>query len=330
MASLAEIRAKLQKQENRQGQSQDNTIYPHWQIPDDSTAIVRFTEDADPNNDYFWVERLMIKIPFTGVEGDPESKPVTVQVPCMEMWKEACPVLTEIRPWFKDSSLEDIARKYWKKKSYLFQGFVREDPLKEENAPENPIRRFIMSPQLFKIIKGILLDPETEELPTDPKRGLDFRISKAKQGQYSDYNTSNWARRESALTDEELEAIEKYGLYDLKEFLPKKPNDVEVKVIKEMFEASVDGALYDPKKWGEYFKPPGLNVDSAKSSTPTPTKTESVAKSTNDERPVDDEDVDNSIDHDEDVDNSVDSVEPTQSTSKAQDILAKIKARKSA
>jgi hypothetical protein len=37
---------------------------------------------------------------------------------------------------------------------------VRENPIQEENAPENPIRKFIIGPQLFTIIKAALLDPE--------------------------------------------------------------------------------------------------------------------------------------------------------------------------
>jgi hypothetical protein len=47
-------------------------------------------------------------------------------------------------------------------------------------------------------------------------------------------------------------------LFDLKSFLPKKPGEVELKVIKEMFEASVDGEAYDLERWGQYFKPAGL------------------------------------------------------------------------
>jgi hypothetical protein len=94
------------------------------------------------------------------------------------------------------------------------------------------------------------------------ERGLDFIIKKGRKGDYSDYSTSNWARRESALTQEEQDAIQQFGLYDLKEFLPKKPSESELRVIKEMFEASVDGRPYDPK-WAAYYKPYGLNIEGA-------------------------------------------------------------------
>jgi len=263
--TLAEIRARLQAQETRGSNNSqmggDNAIYPHWNIAEGTSAKLRFLPDADPKNTFFWIERAMIKLPFAGIKGQGDSKPVQVQVPCVEMWGEACPILAEVRGWFKDPNLEDMGRKYWKKKSYLFQGFVRENPLSDDKIPENPIRRFIISPQIFNIVKAALMDPEMEELPTDYERGLDFTATKTSKGGYSDYNTSKWARKESALTTQELEAIEKFGLYNLADFLPKKPSDVELKVIKEMFEASVDGEAYDSDRWANYYKPAGVQSD---------------------------------------------------------------------
>lgn len=276
MASLAEIRAKLQEMENRgtgnsnSGGGRDNAIYPHWDIPEGSTARVRFLPDGDPNNMFFWVERAMIRLPFAGVKGQMNSKPVIVQVPCVEMWNEACPILAEVRTWFKDKSLEDMGRKYWKKRSYLFQGIVRENPLSEDRSPENPIRRFIISPSIYPVITNALKDPEIEEIPTDYDRGLDFSITKTTKGQYADYSTSKWARKESALTSVERAAIDTYGLFNLKDFLPKKPTDAELKIIKEMFEASVDGQAYDQDRWGQYYKPAGLGNSNSDADEDTP------------------------------------------------------------
>jgi hypothetical protein len=271
--SLAEIRAKLQASENRGtgGNSQgggDNAIYAHWNIQEGTNARIRFLPDADTKNTFFWAERAMINLPFAGVKGQADSKPVTVQVPCVEMWGEACPILAEVRTWFKDQSLEEMGRKYWKKRSYLFQGFVRENPITDDKTPENPIRRFIISPQIFNLIKSALLDPELENLPTDYQGGLDFTVTKTSKGGYADYSTSKWSRKESALTAEEAGAIETHGLYNLKDFLPKKPSEVELKVMKEMFEASVDGQAYDADRWGAYYKPRGVTIVTAESSAP--------------------------------------------------------------
>jgi hypothetical protein len=279
--SLAEIRAKLQAQENRSSggsqQQGDNAIYAHWNIPEGTNARIRFLPDANPKNDFFWAERLMINLTFAGVKGQADSKPVTVQVPCVEMYGEACPVLAEVRTWFKDASLEEMGRKYWKKKSYLFQGFVHENPIADDTTPANPIRRFIISPQIFNLIKAALLDPELENLPTDYQGGLDFTVSKTSKGGYADYSTSKWSRKESAITADEAEAIEKHGLYNLSEFLPKKPSDVELKVIKEMFEASVDGQAYDTERWGSYYRPRGVSAP-AGGATAAPA-TQAVAQS---------------------------------------------------
>ena len=224
--------------------------------------------DADPSNSFFWVEKAVINLTFQGVKGNPsDSKVYTVKVPCMETYGEQCPVLAEVRTWYKDDSLKEMANKYWKKRTYLFQGFVKSNPLlntgnpqTEDVPPENPIRRFVITPSLFTVIKGAMMDPEIEELPTDSQRGLDFKIVKGTKGEWADYSMSAFARKETALTEAEQAAIEQYGLFDLKEFLPKKPSEAEQRIIKEMFEASVDGRPYDPVKWGAYYKPWGLDV----------------------------------------------------------------------
>jgi len=280
MATLAEIRAKLREQEDRKGGGNnsggDNAIYPHWNMSEGSEAVLRFLPDKDPENVFFWKERLMIKLPFAGIKGQTDSRPVTVNVPCMEMYGETCNILNEVRGWFKDKSLEDQGRKYWKKRSYIFQGFVTDNPIKDDETPSNPIRRFIIGPQIFQIIKGALMDPEMEDLPTDYARGVDFRIKKTSKGGYADYSTSQWSRRERALTDEEKSAVETNGLYNLNDFLPKKPSDVEVKVMQEMFEASVDGEAYDPDRFGQYFRAPGMSAptgDPNKAATPSASKT---------------------------------------------------------
>lgn len=279
MASLAEIRAKLQAQEAGATRTQssgggDNAIFAHWNIPEGTSATLRFLPDADDTNTFFWKERQMIRLQFPGVKGQDETKPVTVQVPCVEMWGEQCPVHAEIRPWFKDPSMEDMGRKYWKKRSYIFQGFVAQSDMQEDSVPENPIRRFVISPQIYKIISSALMDPEFQEIPTDYEAGTDFKIVKSTKGQYADYSTSNWARRERSLDQAERDAIATHGLFNLNDFLPKKPNAEELNAIFEMFEASVDGQLYDVERFGAYYRPYGVEAPSGASApvaAPAPT-----------------------------------------------------------
>ena len=271
MATLAEIRAKLLEKEQRTGGSfqSDNAIYAFWNIPENSTATLRFLPDLDETNTFFWKERQMIRLSFPGIKGQDESRSVTVQVPCVEMWGDACPVHAEIRPWFKDPSLEDEGRKYWKKRSYIFQGFVTDNPMSDDQPPENPIRRFIINPSIYKIISAALMDPDFPEIPTDFEAGTDFKLTKTQKGQYADYSTSNWARRERSLDQTERDAIQTNGLFNLNDYMPKRPNNDEIKIIFEMFESSVAGELYDPERFGSYYTPQGVQLTNFNKSAPS-------------------------------------------------------------
>jgi hypothetical protein len=151
---------------------------------------------------------------------------------------------------------------------------VVSSPLQEDATPENPIRRFIIGPQIFNIIKSALMDPEMEDLPTDYTRGVDFRINKTTKGGYADYSTSKWSRKTTPLTEEQNNAISTHGLHNLGDFLPKKPTEVEIKVMEEMFRASVDGEPYEAEKYSQYFRPAGLRAPATGSGTvaqPQPT-----------------------------------------------------------
>lgn len=330
MASLAEIRARIAAQENKSNagstQQSDNSIYPHWNMDEGTTATLRLLPDADSKNPFFWVERQIIKLPFNGVKGDPNMKQVVVQVPCIEMYgaENTCPILAEVRPWYKDETLKELANKYWKKRSYLFQGFVRQNPIGDDKQPANPIRRFVISPQIFTIIKSSLMDPEMEELPTDYMRGLDFNVKKTSKGGYADYSTSNWARKESALTEAEATAIESHGLFNLADFLPKKPTEAELRIIKEMFDASVDGQPYDNERWGNYYRPYGLEAPAGATAAQTNATTETSAPAT---APVAETSAPWNDDEPATASQPITVPKASTSSDKAQDILAMIRAR---
>jgi hypothetical protein len=333
MATLAEIRAKLlaaEKNKNGKGSGGDNAIYPHWNTPENETSVIRFLPDGDDSNDYFWRERQMINLTFSGVKGQDEGKPVTVKVPCVEMWNGMgkCPIHEEIRPWFKDPSMEDIARKYWKKRSYLFQGLVVTSAFTEEETPENPVRRFIMSPQIYNIIQQALMDPDFgEHLPTDYDMGVDFRITKTKKGQYADYTTSSWARKERSLDQAERDAVAAHGLFNLVDFMPKKPNEEELNIIMQMFESSVDGELYDPERFAEYYRPYGVEAPNSGASSRSAHTETSAPKAAPATAAQDDED-------DQPEDKSTAASQPVETPkaggTDAKDILAAIRARKEA
>lgn len=270
MATFEEIKAKLAAKKNggrAEGQQRsggDNASYPFWNIPEDSSALVRFLPDADPDNTFFWVQREVIRLPFQGVVGGdrPTDKEVTVTVPCVDMFGMTCPIIAATRPWWKgDEDQKALARKYWKKKSYIFQGFVVSSPFEEENVPENPIRRFVINPSIYEIIEKSLINPEMEDLPIDYVGGRDFKIMKTRKGDYANYSTSSWSMRTRSLNEGEMAAIEKYGLHDLKQALGRVPDADELDAIKAMFELSVAGEPFDVEAFGKWYKPYGNRDD---------------------------------------------------------------------
>lgn len=320
--ALAEIRARLAAAEKTKTFTSDNAFFPFWNGKPDSTSTVRFLPDGDTTNPFFWVEKLQIKLPFLGIKGG-DSKPVTVSVPCVEMFPKAeypqgCPILAQVRAWYKDPSMKETANKYWKKPSYLMQGFVRENAVPDDKAPENPIRKFSLNKQLINLVKAGLRDVDMENIPSDYEKGTDFRIAKTQKSQYADYGTSSYARRESALTQTELDAIEQYKLSNLSELLGKKPTDIDLKVIVEMFEASVDGEEYDPERWGKFYRPSGMKFDKGDESTVSTSLTEQLPAAKVSE-----------VTHEEATSSSpVKTVAaPASNRPSAEDILAKIKAR---
>lgn len=270
MHSLEEIRNKIKEMENKKSYSPksktnfDNSSFPFWNMADGDESTVRFLPDGDSNNTLFWVERQLMNIPFSGVEGDPSQPAVTVTVPCIEMFGEKCPIHQEIRPWYNqdDEELKKLASVYWKKRTFLFQGFVRKTKLVEDPAAESPIRKFWFKPQVFNLVKTIIMDPDVQYSPVHYEQGFDFYLSKGKKGTWADYSGSRWARGATPLTEEERQAIETHGLYNLSQLLPEKPDAERLKVMFDMFNVSVDGGKYDPAKWGSYYSPRGFTAQS--------------------------------------------------------------------
>lgn len=242
----------------------DNASYAFWDIPENTSATVRFVPDADDNNPWFWVERQTIRLPFQGIEGGdyPTDKLVTVTVPCVDMFGDTCPIIAETKPWWKDvngteNPLKETARKYYKKRSYIASGFVVSSPFEEASVPENPIRRFILGSSLLEKIKAGLADPDMENHPTDYLNGCDFRIRKTKKQDYNNYDTSEWARRSRSLTEAEHIAINQHGLFNLKSFLGARPDASGIDMIKAMFHASLNGEPFDFDSFGAHYRPFG-------------------------------------------------------------------------
>jgi hypothetical protein len=250
------------KSGNRFSSGGDKASYPYWNIPEKQTATVRFLPDKDDNNPWFWAERQTIKLPFDGIVGGEHetTAPQLVTVPCIDMFGETCPIIAASRPWWKTN--ETLARKYWKKRSFIAQGFVVSSPFEEPETPENPIRRLLIGPSLLEKLKAGLVDPEMENNPTDYLNGTDFKIKKTRKGDYNNYDTSEWSRRSRPLSEAEQIAIEHHGLFNLTDFLGAKPDADGVAMLKAMFHASVNGDPFDMASWGSHYRPFGAGATS--------------------------------------------------------------------
>jgi hypothetical protein len=280
------LRGEADKRNNKSASSSgnggDNASYAFWDIPENTSATLRFVPDANDSNPWFWVERQIIRLPFHGVVGGdyPSDKTVSVTVPCVDMFGDTCPIIAETRPWWKDDSKKDLARTYYKKRSYIAQGFVVASPFEEAVTPVNPIRRFILGASLIEKIKTGLADPDMEFFPTDYANGVDFRVRKTRKGEYNNYDTSEWARRSRALTETERLAIEQYGLNDLKTFLGTRPESDGIAVIKALFHASLNGEPFDHTAYGKYYRPYGGSGSRSEEAIIDPMLAATLAKTT--------------------------------------------------
>jgi hypothetical protein len=267
MSQIEKMRARMKEIEDKKaaaangGSNGPSSHFPFRDIPTGGNVRIRLLQDGDTENPWFWREKAVIKLPFPGVKGVDETKEVLVNVPCVTMFGEKCPILAETSPWWKgDADAIDLARKYKAHKTYIYQGVIIEGGAGEVELPENPVRIFTLYPSVHTLIKNVLLDPEMANCDVlSQTDGTDFIIRKTKAGEYADYSTSAWARRSTSLTEAQLDAIKKHGLYDLSKYIPEVPNAEARDVIFDMFKASLDGELYDPTKWAAYFKPWGLD-----------------------------------------------------------------------
>jgi hypothetical protein len=122
-----------------------------------------------------------------------------------------------------------------------------------------------------------------------------------------------------------MNAVNTHGLFNLNDFLPKKPDEVAVKVLAEMFEASVDGEAYDPDRWSQYFRPAGMQARTGDPSKPASPQATAVSQSAPAPAPaVDTRNDDIPFKSNEEV---AAEAAPAPAEGGAQDILAMIRSR---
>ena len=217
--------------------SNNNNYYPFWDMAVGQRAVIRFLPDLnDDNVRGFLIEKVTHKLTVNG-------KARTV--PCLDMYGEECPVCKVSQDYYKAKD-EVNGKKYWKKRQYIAQALIVEDPLPaNEETGENhagKVRAISLGFQIYNIIKEAFGSDELEAIPYDFREGYDFIIKKTEQGQYATYTVgTKFANKQRALTDEELAVVEE-GMIDLSTLLPQNPGE---DYIRTRLNADLNGETLD-------------------------------------------------------------------------------------
>lgn len=219
--SLAALKgAFAQEQKESSGGNFNNNYYPFWDMQVGQRCVVRFLPDLNENNPRgFLVEKVTHNLTVNGQRRT---------VPCLSMYEEDCPVCKVSQDYYK--AKDDVnGKKYWKKRQYIAQALIVEDPLEaDKDSGENhegKVRAISLGFQIYNIIKEAFGSDELDAIPYDFADGYDFIIKKTEQGQYASYAVgTKFANKPRGLTDAELEAAEA-GMVDLATLLPANPGE---------------------------------------------------------------------------------------------------------
>lgn len=243
--TIEQLKARFKKNDNRNenGGGRQNNYYPFWDMQVGEQAVVRFLPDKNPENPLgFMVEKLMHTLTING-----ENK----SVPCKRMYNEDCPICKVSNAFYKEDDKAN-GKKYWRKKQYIAQALIVEDPLApDEKTGENhegKVRFLALGYQLFEVIKNAFESGDLEEVPYSPEGGYNFVIKKTQQGDYATYAIgSRFKPKQVSLTEDQLELVSEHSV-DLSTLLPANPDTAKVEA---MLEAALTGGTYSESEDGE-------------------------------------------------------------------------------
>lgn len=285
---LQAMRAKMESKNAStqfQNSSTSSEIFKFGDLKVGDEIRIRFVEDADKTNSFFWRERHSRTLRFDSLllpNGTTMMKDTYVSVPAFNL-KSNETSLDDLPQEYLYKSNEDVIQqkikgfwidgdktsqalynKFGKKVTYLFQGFVRSP------GYETKLYRFVINKELFNLIKTFMTDSEIEDVPCDIVNGRDFilRVSEknavinGSNTKVKDYVTnSKWSSKVTPLTAEEMAYLETNESFDLKKYLPKRPSAEQETIMLEMYNASYDGNPYDIKNWASTYRPDNIRLD---------------------------------------------------------------------
>ncbi len=234
--TLDQLKSAFKQSEN-DGSNLPSNYFPFWRMNDGESATVRFLPDSNADNPFgFMVEKLMHTLQING-----ENKSIA----CLKTYEEDCPICKVSSEYYKKDDKAN-GKKYWRKKQYITQAIVLEDPLPADETTgethEGKVRFLTLGYQIYNVIKEAFESGELDDIPYSYKGGCDFTIKKTKQGEYSTYAVgSRFSRKSSDLTEEQLALVEE-NLGDLSSLLPKNPG---LEKVQGMLEAALTGSSYE-------------------------------------------------------------------------------------
>lgn len=255
---LAALRASLNDAPqggNTPRESNFGNYYPFWDMKPGQRAVVRFLPDKDTTNQrQFLVEQVFHNLTVNGKKS---------KVPCLSMYGEDCPVCKISQDYYKVKD-EVNGKKYWRKKQYLAQALVIEDPLAPNaetgETHQGKVRFLSLGYQIYNIIKEAYAseDDPLDDVPFSFEGGYDFIIKKTEQGQYSSYTTgTKFHSKQRALTEEEMVIVED-GMISLATLLPKNPG---AEIVQAKLNADLNGEEFADSRKASPTKASARNED---------------------------------------------------------------------
>lgn len=201
--------------------SAPSNYFPFFTMNDGEQSTIRFLPDLDANNPLgFLVEK---RTHVLTVNGRPKT------IPCLKMYGKQCPICAASSQYYNAGDRVN-GKKYYRKIQHIGQALIVTTPVQPkdgEDAFEGTVRLVQISPQIHKVIHESIMSGDLEEAPFDFEFGTNFIIKKDKQGDYSSYSFSKFAKRETALDEETIEYV-KTQMKDLSTLLPAEPSVEEV------------------------------------------------------------------------------------------------------
>lgn len=198
-----------------------------------------------------FVEKKIHRVPFDSVLGG-TAGPVTVTLvsPLTFNPRAHDPFVSGAKPFWDTN--RDIAKKYWPATTYIAGCLVRATSVPDD-APEdgNPIRTTYFGRMIWDQVREGYMDTEFLYSPHDSQEGRNLTIRRDQAGAFPRY-TAKFSSKTTALTEQDLADIERWGLPDLQALLGAPPSADEVKQMALMFEDSLNGEPFDQSKYPSF------------------------------------------------------------------------------